>query len=99
MGNFDLNNYVYITSNPGRTVFYIGVTNSLERRILEHFNNKGRKETFVGKYYCYELIYFEILQNIKEAITREKELKSWSREKKLCLIKSVNPTLKRYDIL
>lgn len=65
MSNFDLNNYVYITSNPSRTVFYIGVTNSLERRIAEHFNKKGNSETFAGKYYCYELVYFEIFKDIK----------------------------------
>jgi putative endonuclease len=99
MSNFDLNNYVYITSNPSRRVFYIGVTNSLERRIAEHFNNKGNSETFAGKYYCYELIYFEIFNDIKKAICREKELKSWSREKKLELVKAVNPKLKRYDVL
>jgi putative endonuclease len=75
MSNFDLNNYVYITCNPGRTTFYIGVTNSLERRIAEHYSNKGKPETFVGKYYCYELNYFEIFQDIKEAIAREKELR------------------------
>jgi putative endonuclease len=99
MSNFDLNNYVYITSNPSRRVFYIGVTNSLERRIAEHFNNKGNSETFAVKYYCYELIYFEIFNDIKKAICREKELKSWSREKKLELVKAVNPKLKRYDVL
>jgi putative endonuclease len=99
MNNFDLNNYVYITSNPRRTVFYIGVTNSLERRITEHHSNKGKRETFAGKYFCYELIYFEVFQNINEAIYREKELKSWSKEKKLALIKSVNPKLKKYAIL
>jgi putative endonuclease len=99
MSNFDLNNYVYITSNPGRTVFYTGVTNSLERRISEHFNNKGKIETFAGKYYCYELVYFEIFQDIKAAINREKEFKSLSKEKKLELIKIINPRLKRYDIL
>ena len=99
MNNFDLNNYVYKTSNPRRTVFYVGVTNSLERRISEHHSNKGKPETFAGKYFCYELIYFEVFQNINEAINREKELKSLSRDNKLSLIKSVNPKLKKYAIL
>lgn len=40
---------MYITSSPSRTVFYIGVTNSLERRIAEHFSNKGNCKTFAGK--------------------------------------------------
>jgi putative endonuclease len=94
-----MSNSVYITSNPGRTVFYVGVTNSIERRISEHFHNKGKQETFAGKYYCYELIYFETFQDIKEAIAREKELKSWSKERKLNLVKIVNPKLNRYDVL
>lgn len=49
--------------------------------MAEHFNSKGNSETFAGKYYCYELVYFEIFKDIKEAICRVKELKSWSREK------------------
>ena len=49
--------------------------------------------------YDYELIYFEVFQNINEAIYRENELKTLSRENKLALIKSVNPKLKKYAIL
>ena len=72
MNNFDLNNCVYITSNPRRTVFYVGVTNSQERRISEHHCNKGKLETFAGKYFCYELIYFEVFQNIMKLLKEKK---------------------------
>ncbi|MCT4613966.1 MAG: GIY-YIG nuclease family protein [Marinifilaceae bacterium] len=66
------NSYVYITTNPKKTVLYIGVTNNLKRRIYEHFHNKGKNTSFAGKYYCYNLVYFEHFTNIEEAIAREK---------------------------
>jgi len=88
------NYYVYIVTNPAKTVLYIGVTNELDRRILEHYSNRGKKETFAGKYYCYNLLYQEHFQNIHAAIARETELKGWSRKKKIELISSQNPELK-----
>ncbi len=81
----------YITSNPRRTVFYTGVTNDIKRRLQEHFKNRGKKETFAGRYYCYELVYFENYFNISDAIEREKQIKDLSRALKLELIKSSNP--------
>lgn len=89
----DLNYFVYITTNPNKTVLYTGVTNDLYRRMNEHFANKGKKETFAGRYYCYQLIYFERHTDINNAIEREKEIKDLSRELKLQLIKSVNPKM------
>lgn len=83
--------YVYITTNPGRTTLYIGVTNDLEQRIIEHFLNRGNPATFAGRYYCYMLLYYEDYQYINDAIEREKELKGWSRRKKVDLINSENP--------
>ncbi len=83
--------FVYIVTNPERKVLYIGVTNNLEARLGEHYFNKGNPKTFAGKYYCYNLIYYEEFQYINEAIRREKELKSWSRMKKENLIKAINP--------
>ena len=83
--------YVYIVTNPKKTVLYIGVTNSLYRRILEHLQNKGNPKTFAGRYYCYKLIYFESHSNIEHAIAREKQLKGWSRQKKEALIHKFNP--------
>ncbi len=85
------NYYVYITTNPRKTVLYTGVTNDLQRRMWEHYNNKGIRKTFAGRYYCYKLIYYEHYYNINDAIAREKEIKSWSRAGKEALIKTINP--------
>lgn len=89
----DHNYFVYITCNPGRTTFYTGVSNDLERRIKEHYENRGKPKTFAGKYYCYKLIHSERFNDVNMAIEREKEIKDLSREKKIDLIKSQNPYL------
>ena len=73
---------------------YVGVTNDLSRRLSEHFENKGNKNTFAGKYYCYNLVYYEHFSNINHAIEREKEIKKWRREKKNLLIATLNPEWK-----
>lgn len=83
--------YVYILTNPGKTTLYIGITNSLTRRLQEHKNNRGDVKTFAGRNYCYQLIYFEIYQYVNEAIAREKQIKKWSRKKKEILINRGNP--------
>ncbi len=83
--------FVYIVTNPGQTVLYIGVTNNLNARLIEHWNNKGNEDTFAGKYYCYNLIYVEKFQYINDAINRETELKKWNRKKKEDLIATKNP--------
>ena len=82
---------VYVTTNPARTVLYIGVTNNVRHRLAQHFQNRGTPETFAGKYFCYSLIYIEQYADIATAITREKELKGWTRAKKNALIATVNP--------
>ena len=87
----DKTSFVYIVTNPGRTTLYIGVTNNLSARLIEHWCNKGNRNSFAGKYYCYNLIYFEEFQNINTAISRETELKKWSRSKKEKLISTKNP--------
>ena len=81
--------YVYIMSNPRRTVLYIGMTNNLERRVAEHKSHalKG----FTDRYNCTELVYFEEAPSIEVAITREKQLKKWNRRKKEVLIATLNP--------
>jgi putative endonuclease len=81
--------YIYIVTNPERTVFYTGVTNDLVLRIVEHWMNRGKSETFAGKYYCYNLLYYEEFRYINDAIAREKEIKGWRRQKKLDLIKQL----------
>lgn len=87
------NYFVYITTNPRKTVFYVGVTNDLERRLVEHRENKGKPETFAGKYYCYKLVYYERHPQVNHAIEREKEIKSMGKEAKEGLIKQENPYL------
>ena len=83
--------YIYIVTNPERTVLYTGVTNNISQRLIEHWMNRGKPETFAGKYYCYNLIYFEEFSYIYNAIAREKEIKGWRKEKKLKLINTKNP--------
>ena len=85
------NFFVYITTNPGKTIFYTGVTNDLFRRMQEHYSNRSNQKAFAGKYYCYKLIYFERYDSINMSLEREKEIKDLSREKKLALIKTTNP--------
>ncbi len=84
--------YVYIMSNKNRTTLYIGVTNDLERRVAEHKEGSGSKFTY--KYKLYDLVYYEVIYDIEQAIKREKQLKNWHRDWKLNLIKSLNPEMK-----
>ncbi len=83
--------YVYITTNPAKTVLYVGVTNSLSDRMAQHYTNRGSAQTFAGRYFCYNLIHFEEYTDSKIAIAREKELKGWTRAKKESLITTDNP--------
>ena len=86
------NYYVYILTNVNRTVIYIGVTNSLENRLSQHrADAAGEKRTFAGKYNCINVVYYERFQYVQHAITREKELKGWTRIRKEELINSFNP--------
>jgi putative endonuclease len=66
------------------------VTNDIPSRILEHGLNAGNPDTFAGKYHCFNLLYYEEFKYVHDAITREKEIKKWRREKKEKLINSVN---------
>ncbi|PRY07840.1 putative endonuclease [Pontibacter ummariensis] len=88
------NYFVYIITNPGRTVLYTGVTNDLRVRLDQHKVNRGKPESFAGRYYCYQLLYYEWYTYVQHAIEREKELKLLSREQKMTLIKSENPYLR-----
>jgi len=83
--------FVYIMANRYKNVLYIGVTNNLRRRIIEHEN--GLDKGFSRKYNCYFLIYYEKYKSINIAIKREKKIKGWRREKKDNLIASANPQL------
>ncbi len=88
------NYFVYILTNPTKTVLYTGVTNDLGSRLSQHFEQRGLKETFAGRYFCYQLIYWERHGYVQHAIEREKELKGWSRKKKIALIEAFNPEWK-----
>ena len=86
------NYFVYILTNKINTVFYIGVTDDLKRRLYEHKNELI--DGFTKKYKLKKLVYFEEYQDINEAIKREKQLKNWHRDWKINLIKSKNPIFK-----
>ena len=85
------NYFVYIITNPRKTVLYTGVTNDLVSRLREHSDNRGKKETFAGKYHCHHLLHYERFQYIQHAIEREKEIKKLSRKEKESLISEYNP--------
>jgi putative endonuclease len=87
----DHNYFVYITTNPAKTVLYVGVTNNPAARIQQHIDATISKTSFAGKYNCINLIYYEHFQDINHAIEREKEIKKWRREKKENLIRKFNP--------
>lgn len=80
--------FVYILTNKSYTL-YIGVTNNLIKRLYEHKNRLV--DGFTKKYNIHRLIYYEIYATALVAIEREKQLKRWSRSKKMELIKRVNP--------
>ena len=84
--------YIYILTNKHRSTFYIGVTNNLKKRLSQHKQSiETGEKTFVSKYNIEFLVYYEKFNWIQEAITREKELKGWIRDKKIELIKGFNP--------
>jgi putative endonuclease len=81
--------WVYILSNRSH-VLYIGLTNSLRRRIFEH--RQLKPGTFTARYKITRLVYCEEFQYVNNAIAREKELKHWTRAQKIALIEAANPT-------
>jgi putative endonuclease len=87
----DHNYYTYIVSDNKRATIYIGVTNNLERRIWQHRNPQSA--SFTQAYHCGVLLYFEQFPDILAAISREKQLKGWTRRKKDELIKTTNPRM------
>jgi len=83
---------VYIMTNVHNAVLYTGVTNNLQRRVLEHKSGEGG--AFTKKYNVHKLVYFESGSDINAAIAREKQIKAGSRKKKIDLINSINPNWK-----
>jgi putative endonuclease len=88
MAQHEYNFYVYILSSKSRTL-YIGITNGLRKRVLEHRERKP--VSFTTRYKITRLVYFERFQYVDNAIARETELKDWNRAKKVALIEAENP--------
>ncbi len=81
--------HVYIMASRSHTL-YIGITSAIERRIKQH--KGGTFEGFSSQYNCNRLVYLEAHDDVHHAIAREKQLKRWSRAKKITLIERHNPT-------
>jgi putative endonuclease len=84
--------FVYILSSISRAI-YVGLTNDLYYRVIKHKAGEDSK-AFTKRYRINRLVYYETFQSIQKAIEREKQIKSWRREKKVKLIESVNPAWK-----
>ena len=84
--------YTYFISNKNRTVIYTGVTSNLENRILRY--KAGLGSVFATRYNLTDLMYYERIHGMMNAINREKQLKRWHKEWKWNLVKSENPELK-----
>ena len=90
--------YVYIMTNKRNGILYTGITSDLIKRIWQHKNNiiPG----FTAKYKVHKLVYYELHEDIREAIRREKNIKAWKRKWKLQLIEKLNPNWDDlYDII
>lgn len=81
--------YVYIMTSRSLNL-YTGITNSIYRRALQH--KRGEIDGFTKRYNINRLAYYEIFHQVTNAIAREKQLKSWTRAKRIALIKTKNPT-------
>ena len=80
--------YVYIMTNSKNTVLYVGVTSDLIKRVYEH--KAKLADGFTGRYNVVKLVYYEVFEDIENAILREKQIKAGSRQKKVRLIDSTN---------
>ena len=90
--------YLYLMMNKVHTVIYTGVTSNLQKRIYEH--KEGITGGFTTQYHVHKLVYYEVFDDIQNAILREKQLKGGSRERKMSLIRKSNPDFKDlYDQL
>ena len=83
---------VYIMTNAHHTTLYTGVTNNLQRRVLEHRSGKG--SSFTKRYNLSKLVYFECGNDVNAALSREKQIKAGSRQKKIELVNEMNPEWK-----
>ena len=89
---------IYIMASKRNGTIYIGVTSDLIRRVYQH--KHGDIDGFTKKYGCIHLIYYELYEDMYLAISREKQIKGWSRKKKLSLIEKLNPEWQDlYDLI
>ena len=84
-----MRSYVYIMASHAPAL-YVGVTNDLRRRVHQH-RTRFNPHSFTAQYRITQLVFYEEFGDIREAIAREKQIKSWRREKKIVLIESTNP--------
>ncbi|MFZ1036777.1 MAG: GIY-YIG nuclease family protein [Smithella sp.] len=80
--------FIYIMTNKNNSVLYTGVTSDLTRRVYEHKNKL--EDGFSKKYNLDKLVFYEIYNDVNEAIAREKQIKGGSRVKKIKLIEEMN---------
>ena len=92
--------FVYIATNKANSVLYTGVTNNIYRRMFEHAE-KENPNCFTAKYNVNKLVYVEKTSYVNNALTREKQIKGLTRQKKIDLINAQNPEwadlLKNFD--
>jgi putative endonuclease len=81
--------YFVYTMGSHLRVLYVGITSNLPLMVWQH--KTGAVEGFTSKYKVTQLVYYESLENVRDAIRREKEIKGWIRQKKIALIEGVNP--------
>jgi len=84
--------YVYFLTNWNDSVLYVGVTSNLPRRLYEH--RHGLVDGFTKQFNVHKLVYYENTNDIYSAISREKQIKKWSRIKKNTLVQRMNPEWK-----
>ena len=89
------NYYIYFMASQNGKALYVGVTNNLKRRVIEHRTYDPK--SFTSRYKCHKLIYYEEYSSVQEAIAREKQIKSWKRWRKEKLITAMNP--ERIDLM
>lgn len=82
--------YVYLLTNKSNRVLYVGITNNLGRRLLEH-KHKTNLRSFTSRYNVNKLVFLEEYNDVRSAIEREKQIKAGSRKKKIDLINTINP--------
>ncbi len=83
--------YVYILASGSRTL-YVGITSDLRKRLYEH--RAGLRSGFAHRYSVHRLVHVDTASNPRDAIAREKQIKNWTRRKKIALIESTNPEWK-----